>query len=259
MKSYKLILNYLVHRISSLAGNHSDAFIHDFKRNILRKPAFHPDFERIEKTRSSSLYDPSLMEMNGFGAGSRRSGKKRTIGRITRISSVNAEYGRLLYRLASYYKPSQIIEFGTATGISTMYLACGYPAAKVITVEGNPGLAAIAENNFKTANIKNITILNKSFDEVLPQIVVNLSPDSLVFIDGNHREESTLHYFSSFTADRGKMPIIVLDDINWSAGMRCAWKKIRHQASEGIIVDLFFMGIYFGNINSPLQFVRMIY
>jgi predicted O-methyltransferase YrrM len=251
-------INLLIHRIKALYPNGAGTFIDNFQINVLNDALMSPDFDKIENTRSALLLDSTSLSSVDFGAGSKKKRTNRTIADITRIASVNERYGRLLYRLAGYYNPSHIIELGTAAGISTQYLATGNPRAEVITVEGNPQLAEVASRNFRINRIKNITVINSSFDDVLPQLANYIGPGDLVYIDGNHTAEATWRYYSAFIS-RGNSPILVLDDINWSLDMRSAWRKIRSHASNGVIIDLFHMGICFNNLQSPKQIFRFNY
>ena len=252
MKNLFYPIYLVIHRIKALYLNGSGTFIDNLQIKVLNDALTNSDFEKIEKIRSVLLQDSTPLPSVDFGAGSKRKRTNRTIGDITRISSVNDRYGRLLYRLAGYYSPLHIIEMGTAAGISTQYLATGNPHAEVITVEGNPHLAELASRNFRINRIKNITVINSSFDDVLPQLVKYIRPGDIVYIDGNHTSEATWRYYSAFTAT-GKNPILVFDDINWSQDMRSAWKKICSHASQGIFIDLFHMGIYFNNLQVPKQ------
>ena len=258
MNNLLFLINLLIHRIKALYLQGSGTFIKDFKIHVLNDVSINNDFEKIENRRSALLHDTTLLPSAEFGAGSKKKGKNRTVGEITRIASVNDRYGRLLYRLAKYYKPPHIIELGTAAGISTQYLAKGNPSAEVITVEGNPNLAEVASQNFRINRIKNITVINSSFDEVLPQLTNYIKPGDLVYIDGNHTAEATWRYYSAFT-ESGRNPILVFDDINWSYDMRSVWKKIRSHARYGFIIDLFHMGIYFSDSKAPKQIIRINY
>ena len=251
-------IHLLVHRVKALYLKGSGTFIDNFRIHVLNDAMAKSDFDKIESRRSILLQDSTTLPSAVFGAGSKKKRSDRTIGDITRIASVNDRYGRLLYRLAKYYSPSHIIELGTAAGISTQYLAIGNPRAEVITVEGNPDLAEVASRNFRINRIKNITVINSSFDDVLPQLVKYIVPGDIVYIDGNHTAEATWRYYSAFTAI-GKNPILVFDDINWSQGMRSVWKKIRSHARQGVIIDLFHMGIYFSNSQVPKQIFRINY
>jgi predicted O-methyltransferase YrrM len=252
------MVNLIIHRIKALYMKGSGTFIEDFQINVLNDALMNTDYEKIEGRRSALLENSTLLPPVDFGAGSKKKGRSRTIGEFTRIASVNGRKGRLLYRMANHYKPSHIIELGTAAGISTQYLATGNPNAEVITVEGNPLLAELASKNFRINRIKNITVINSSFDDVLPQLANYIKPGDLVYIDGNHTAEATWRYYTAFTAT-GKDPILIFDDINWSNGMRAAWRKIQSYAGQGTIIDLFHMGIYFSNIKTPRQIFRINY
>jgi len=258
MNNFLYPINLLVHRIKALYLKGSGTFIDNFRINVLNDALINADFEKIENRRSILLQDSTPLPSVDFGAGSKKKRTNRTLGDFTRIASVNDRYGRLLYRLAKYYSPSHIIELGTAAGISTQYLATGNPQAEVITVEGNPFLAEVASRNFRLNRIKNITTINSSFDDVLPQLVKYIGPGDIVYIDGNHTAEATWRYYSAFTA-MGKNPILIFDDINWSFDMRSVWKKIRSKTSQGIVIDLFHMGICFNNIEAPKQIFRINY
>jgi predicted O-methyltransferase YrrM len=194
MNNLVYLINLLIHRVRAIFLHGSGTFIENFHINVLNDALMNADFEKIENRRSHLMQDPTLLPSADFGAGSKRKRKSRTVGEVIRIASVKERYGRLLYRLAKYYNPSRIIELGTAAGISTQYLATGNPAAEVITVEGNPRLAEVASQNFRINRIKNITVINSSFDDVLPQLANYIKPGDIVYIDGNHTAEATWRY-----------------------------------------------------------------
>ena len=259
MSNFTLAFNLLAHRITALSGGGSDPFFKDFGQHVLADDPEFTGYEFIEKIRSDLLNNTETVPARDFGAGSRSLRKERTIGQITKVSSINPRYGRLLNRLVRHYRPSRIIELGTAAGISTLYLASGNREAEVITVEGNPRLAEIASGNFRKAGLKNVTVINSTFDEALSEIIKDLSSGLLIYIDGNHTKEATLRYYSVFATQFGINPILIFDDINWSKEMRGAWKIISQQAPGGTLIDLFFMGICFPDLSTPLQFRRMNY
>ena len=178
-----------------------------------------------------------------FGAGTRTKFLKRTVAGFAKNAVIHPASGRVLFNLSGYFKPQQIIELGTGLGIGTMYLALGNPSAKVITIEGNPVLAAIAEENFRKAGLENICIVTGRFDDVLPGIIKNCAGNLMVFIDGNHTFEATLRYCGMFTSIIGFKGVIIIDDINWSAGMMSAWETICSFYEKAVHVNLFNMGI----------------
>jgi predicted O-methyltransferase YrrM len=199
-----------------------------------------------EKYRKSFLKNRSRIAVTDFGAGSRVDhARLRPVAEIVRHAAVNRKSGRLLYRMAQRYKPERIIELGTSLGIGTHYLALGNPDAPVITVEADPALAAIASENLLNHRIMNVRVINDTFDRVLPSLLPLLPGRTLVFIDGNHSKPATLKYTDFFLSALPEGSLIVLDDINWSKGMRLAWEDIRENKNNALTIDLFRMGIVF--------------
>ncbi len=210
---------------------------------IFDKKQYH-DYVIIENHRKKLEKDKTLIEMNDLGAGSKITYLHfRTIANIARHASVNQKTGRLLYRLAHYYSPGLIIELGTALGISTLFLAAGCPSAKVITIEADRNLAALASGYFMNMGLKNISVINKSFDEALEMLPLKIIEKTIVFIDGNHQKEAVINYVGFFSRCLQSGSMMVIDDINWSAGMQQAWKEIKYDNSCPVTIDLFYLGI----------------
>jgi predicted O-methyltransferase YrrM len=194
----------------------------------------------VKKYRNSLLGNSTLFLKSDFGAGSRKTGQTTKAAKAAQIS-VNPVFGLLLYRVVSKNKPHTIIELGTAFGVSTMYLSAANPDARVITVEANPQLAKIASIAFETFNYGNIKVLNKTFEDSLPELRPLISAGTLVFIDGNHAFEATMNYFSFFS----EAGILVFDDIRWSDGMKKVWRAIRRSPRCRKALNRFQMGIVY--------------
>jgi len=54
-----------------------------------------------------------------------------------------------------------------------------------------------------------------------------------------------LRYFEQCLKAINNETVFVFDDINWSEGMKNAWKQIKKHPSVRISIDLFFLGIVF--------------
>jgi len=253
------MINYFIHRISSLSDLIGNAFIREFRQNIIRDTKEYSEYQLIEKYRNDLFRNTSIPAPVSLGAGTFCGQKQRSISHIARMASVNAKYGQLLFRMARYYKPDQIIELGTALGISTMYLSMGNPVARIITVEGNPQLAGIASKSFAAHGLENITLINSAFDDAIPRIIPEVKNNALVFIDGNHTLEATIRYYEVFCEATRFTNILVLDDINWSHDMAKAWKIITGEKCQGLAVDLFRLGIVFNNPDQTRQKIRLRY
>ncbi len=200
----------------------------------------------IEKIREDLLSDKTTIKVKDLGAGSGIMGKDtRKISDIARYSAVPEKYGLLLTRLSEEFGSPSVVEFGTSLGISTMYLASTATGIPVFTMEGCPETAAVAERNFAKARLDNITVLKGSFDESMPELKKKAGSPGLVFIDGDHRKEAVLRYFSEMAEVAGRDTVIVLDDINHSKEMGKAWEEVRSHPKVTLSIDIFRMGLIF--------------
>jgi predicted O-methyltransferase YrrM len=200
----------------------------------------------IEKVRKRMISDRRSINIKDLGSGSKKlKTNLRQVSDIAKYSPVQKKYGVLLSNMAAEFGEPLILEFGTSLGISTMYLAASCTSAIVNTVEGSPALAEIAKENFKEAGIKNIEVFKGSFDEVLPVIINSNIKPGLVFIDGNHRKEPVISYFTQIAEISDNKTVIIIDDINYSREMEEAWNEIKSFEKVTLTVDIFRMGIVF--------------
>lgn len=242
----KKFLEYTL-RARGRFGIHSP-FIYEFTDKVLNDKRFYDEYRTIEDLRRRLLHSGMILSQDDFGAGNEGNisfSGTRTVRRIIHHSTIHRKYGRLLFRISHYYKPETILELGTSLGFGSMYLGAGNPESTVYTVEGCQETADRAQENFREAGINNIHCLTGKFDEVLPGFLKGLDePPGLVFIDGNHRYQSTVSYFEQLLPfmDEG---ILILDDIYWSQEMEKAWNRIKSCPEVTATVDLFRMGIVF--------------
>jgi predicted O-methyltransferase YrrM len=146
--------------------------------------------------------------------------------------------------MASEFGKPFSIEFGTSVGISTMYLASG-TGAPVYTMEGSKDISDIAVENFREEGYDNIRVLTGSFEELLPSIMDLPGNPGLIFIDGNHRKEPVINYFSEMIKISGNDTVIIFDDIRYSEEMEEAWEIIKKDERVTMTIDIWRMGMVF--------------
>jgi predicted O-methyltransferase YrrM len=239
-------LRYLLFsRHGSGHGIHSP-FVFDLVSRVFRNKTDHHVVLIIENIRKKSIYDNRIISATDLGAGSSRMKRSlRKVSDIVRYSAVPEKYGMFLWRMAKEFGKQDIVELGTSAGISTMYLACGSRDSTVYTIEGCPATAEIAIENFKIAGITNINLLKGSFNDKIPELVEKQVRPGLVFIDGDHRKEPTIRYFSQIAGISDKETVIIIDDIHSSGEMEEAWSVIKDHESVSFTVDIFRMGLVF--------------
>jgi predicted O-methyltransferase YrrM len=239
-------LNYiLLSRHKKGHGIHSP-FIFDLVSRVFRNNIDPVSAAVIENIRKKMISDKRVIHIQDLGKGSGAlNSDNRKVSDIARHSPVTRKYGELLSKLAKEFGNPLILELGTSLGISTMYLAAACPDSDVWTIEGCPGTAAIAQENFNEATFRNIKLFKGPFDEVLPGIYAEGLIPGLVFIDGNHRKEPVMKYFNQLAERSDAGTVIIIDDIYHSAEMAAAWKEIKKHPGVSVSIDIFRMGIVF--------------
>ena len=248
-KQSSLILKYIRHRLRSRSkfDLHSP-FIFEIWSKILKDDTNYPEYMTIEKLRLSLLKEQQNIEFVDMGAGSGEmpfSHRHNTIQKIVRKSSVTPVYGQLLFRLAKHFKPSVLLELGTSMGISTSYLAMGNPLGQLTTIEGCNEITELAGKNFDRLKLTNIHQVIGNFNSTLPHVLMDMDRIDMVFIDGNHRKNTTLEYFYQCLQHFNDDSVLILDDIHWSWEMEEAWNEIKANTRVTITIDLFRMGLVF--------------
>jgi predicted O-methyltransferase YrrM len=235
IKYYLTLPHHIGHGIHSpyLFRLIHQVFAKDIGNDVLHK---------IENYRQNFIHNPQKIQVHDLGARSRAHPILKKTGDIARKEAVSPHYGNLLYNLVSEYKPALTVELGTSLGIGTLYLASANPEGKVITIEGSPEKAALASRELKKV-VSNAEVIAGNFDTELPAILAAAGKADFVFIDGNHRKESTLRYFNEILKYCHSQTVLVVDDISWSAGMMEAWEEIKKDEKTRVCLDLFRMGI----------------
>jgi predicted O-methyltransferase YrrM len=224
-------------------GIHSP-FVFEFITKVLNGTKDEVLYRQIESRRTQLLQDDTTITIEDFGAGSRVIGtKQRKIKQIAATSLKPKKYSQLLHRIARHYRPDTALEIGTSLGITTAYLAKADPGANIITMEGAEEIAAIARRNFDVLGITNIQQVTGNFEETLAPTLAGIDKADLVFIDGNHRYEPTIRYFSQVLEKSHDHTIIILDDIYWSKEMEQAWQWVKAHEQTRLTIDLFAIGI----------------
>lgn len=239
----KKYIHYYFHAANGKGHGIHSPFVFDFVQKVLNDKYPYPDYKKTEERRKELLHDTSFIVVQDFGAGSGViKTTKRQVKKIAASSLKPKKYGQLLYRMAKYYEPGNVIELGTSFGITTAYLAAG-SGSEVYTLEGADPIADIAIASFAKLEINNVALIRGAFEQALPAVLGKIDSASFVFIDGNHRKKPTLQYFYQLLDKANEYTIMVFDDIHWSGEMEEAWEEMKAEPAVTLTIDLFFIGI----------------
>ena len=249
MNKLKFLLKYIKYRFQSdnEHGIHSPFIFELYNDVIVDQTPFYV-YQDIESIRAKLLLTDLTINIEDHGAGSKvNASPQRKVKDIAKHTLKSPKYGQLLFRIVNRFKPAHILELGTSLGISTLYLATSNKKAKVTTVEGCPNTAKVAQVNFEKMRMKNIELVNATFESYLPQYLNQTPSLDMVFFDGNHQKAATLDYFDQCVVQVHAKSIFIFDDIHWSVEMEEAWEVIKKHPKVTSTVDLFFVGIVFFN------------
>ncbi|MBK8348138.1 MAG: class I SAM-dependent methyltransferase [Saprospiraceae bacterium] len=226
--------------------NVQSPFLFDFVMNVLDTKKEFYAFNALETAREKLRKTPTFITLTDYGAGSSvLKTKKRKISDITSTSVSGQTKCRILFNLANHYACHSILELGTSLGISSAYLASANHTSEIVTMEGDPNIAAVATDVHQTLGLKNIQIVTGIFENTLSKTLDHFEHLDLVFIDGHHAEVPTRTYFETIISKCDESSIIVIDDIYWSPGMTQAWHSIISRNDVTLTIDLYDIGIVF--------------
>ncbi len=228
---------------------HSPFTFHTLNYVIFERTPYY-SFNIIESLRQQLLHDNTTLTLQPLGTSKE---KTTTIARELKNSAKSPRQAQLLQRLCASNQSHYIIELGTNLGLSTAYLASNNSNSQVYTLEGQPQLCQIAQQNFKQLHLNNIQIIEGNINNTLPTLIQQIPQIDLLFIDANHQYQATINYYKLAKSKVHKNTIIIFDDIHWSEGMQQAWNEIRQDPDIRLAIDIFHMGIVWFNTDIPKQ------
>jgi len=208
--------------------------------------------DHVEHLRERLLLDTRSIQRTDFGAGSRRSDAD-TVQNITRNSVSSVQQCEELFRLIDKIKPKTILELGSSVGISTAYIASACPDAIVYSLEGDPAILSIAQEQIDMLRLGNVLFKEGPFQQTLASTLEEIGTIDCVFLDGHHTYDATLSYFQRIKNYLSPQAIVIVDDIYWSKGMTRAWDTIKKDEDINVSVDLYYYGLLLKNPDLTAQ------
>jgi predicted O-methyltransferase YrrM len=236
------IKSYLHYRKKALSkhGVHSP-FVFDLVTKVFPDRGHDYSEHIAEDWRTECEVNQNSIDVRDFGTG--KSGPRK-VYEIAEKSANTPAHGQILNRIIRHFKPKRMLELGTSLGITTLYEAHATQFEKFITLEGCPNTATLAKKGFEQ-NKLNIDLRVGDFDSTLKDALNSLEKVDYVFFDGNHKEEPTLHYFTTCLPYIHNDTVFIFDDIHWSKEMDDAWEKIKLHPQVRLTIDIYNFGLVF--------------
>lgn len=170
------------------------------------------------------------------------------VARLAFEQSKPERWGRVLLGLARELEARRVLELGTCIGISTAYLAAGLELRRgdglVTTLEADSARVDLALANLERLGLAaRVEGRAGRFEDTLDPTLAGAAELDLAFVDGHHRLGPTLDYFERVSRRLRRPGVVVLDDIDWSQGMRRAWSRISRDPRVSLAIDLHGLGL----------------
>lgn len=195
----------------------------------------------LEDWRKKLLKDGELLEINDYGAGSKKLKKDqfRTTKDVTRYSTTGRKFNQVYQYFCLQTPGIHVLELGTCIGINTLYLS-NVTKGKLFTFEGAASLIKKAKEG---PGANKPQYIHGNIKESLPLILPQIPKVDFVLIDATHNYEGTTGYFQALLPYLYEDSIVAIADIHWSKEMEKAWESICQTESVSLSIDFFECGI----------------
>lgn len=164
----------------------------------------------------------------------------QTVGAMAKRASVQPDKAALLFSAVKAWQPAKVLEMGTCCGVSGAYLLAALDGGRLLSLEMSPILADAASSFWSGLGLAGEVRVG-DFAETF-EAALNPAPN-VAFVDGNHQEEPTLHYFDRLADVCESGSLLVFDDLAWSDGMQSAWSMIKADGRVAAFADLETIGM----------------
>lgn len=192
--------------------------LYDKRRWLQPRPTSSEPVIRRRLAETAALGAQPLWQ--GYGEGE---GANRTPDVVSTAPHIGRFYGDLVQRI----RPSVVVEFGSAFGVSGMYWLSGLEAidqGHLFSFEPNKRWAEVAQANMAAVSDR-FTLTVGTFEDSVDAVLGERRID-LGFIDAIHTSEFVEPQFEIVAARLSAGGVVLLDDISFSADMWACWERL---------------------------------
>ncbi len=199
--SFKFNIAYLKHKLTTnnRHGTHSP-FVYKLADEVIYDFSSKKVYEVIEAQRKKLLNDDSNIVLFGHS--------------LAKNSIKKTRLAQLIFRLAVYHSPYNVMIIGAKLGITTSYLAKACPKANLIVIEK-------------------------------PKMITEAISLDFVYLNGSYHKESILNYFNWCLPKLNEHSLFIIDDIHRNEDIKSAWAEIKNHPQVTVTIDLFWLGLVY--------------
>ena len=136
------------------------------------------------------------------------------LGEIKKMQ-ISISQCHFLHLIIKIYNPTNILELGTFTGLSTLTMGLAMNKNAFLTaIDKNKDTSSIAKNFFIKAKLeKNINLIVRNANDSMKDLIKNKKIYDLIFIDAD--KENYINYFENSLKLLNKSGLIITDNVLW--------------------------------------------
>lgn len=237
MFNLKFVLDYVQHRLEAKNrhGVHSP-FVYRLIDEVIYDFRWKSEYSEIEHLRQVLQYDDRSILVYD---------QCTSVSALVKNSCKSLRAAKLIYRLANYFSPNQVIEIGTSMGMDTTYLAKAAPQARIISMDQGVDTTAITSENLAKQGIKNVQILTGDLNQVVPDVLAELQSLDFVLINRGYDKKAMINYLNQCLPKFKETSLVVVDAIYLDKEMKEFWQQIKIHPQVTLTIDLFQIGLAF--------------
>lgn len=147
---------------------------------------------------------------------------------------------KLLFRLVNHIQPSTLLEIGTCSGLSTLYMSAVGKSIRCISVDNVNDMNKFASRLL--GDIENVQLRVGDISQSLPDIVDSLQKIDFLHLNYSYVNDDILEVCLSKVHSYS---IMVIEGIHDSKEMQKWWNRVIDDDRIGITFDLYSIGIIF--------------
>ncbi|WP_379088304.1 SAM-dependent methyltransferase [Pedobacter sp. UC225_65] len=152
---------------------------------------------------------------------------------------------QLVFRLAAYHQPHQLIEIGTGDAMTTAYLAKACPAANLLSLVPTAEIAAGAKQNLELIGVHNVLFTSGDLIHQFKTAIEITEALDFVYVGGKNSRSFVLDIFDLCLAKTNEHTILLFDQLYWNEEMKEAWQTIKNHPEVTVTIDLFWFGLVY--------------
>ena len=209
-------------------GVHSP-FVYNLITKVIEEQSPYYRFNDIELIRRQMLF------------------KEDKLAYFIKRGSISPKHGALLFRLANYFRPDNILQVGQTFGLSTLYLTSYKPGVKCISLENIPEYASVSQWAYDKGARTAIDRRIGNYHQLLPGILQEMGKVDFVYFNLKNEQYPDIYLFNACIPHISDQTVFVFEGIKASRNMRTLWKEICAHEKVTVSIDLLSMGLVFLN------------